>query len=98
MESEQKYVVFKTDEWLDVVTHTAEAQLPEPLEPTSFTVIRHQDIFAESALLSYANSIQTALEILQVTEGKTDPGLEDLRDLFWERASMAKAAQKRIPD
>lgn len=99
--SEQKYVVFKASDWYGD-GELPDGPFPEPLSPDSFTVIRHQDIFASSALYAYANLIQTAIEIItQTAEGDEDPDLSDLcaiRDLFFERAHQAQAAIRRIPD
>lgn len=109
MADEQKYVVFKAEDWpFDQVLYY---QLPDDteglitdlaLEPDSYTVIRHQDVFAAPALFTYANVIQAAIELVSAPNDPKDlapiADLEALRDLFQERALLALGADKKVPD
>lgn len=95
---EQKYIVFKAEDLEKI--HWAE--LPSSvssLPPDQYTVIKHTDVFAASALSAYANSIQTAIEIMAVDGPTTpDPRLVELRDLFYVRAEQARHMSCKIPD
>lgn len=102
MQDEQKYVVFKREDFDDpeseaqAVTELLLSQLP----PDSFTVIRHGDVFAAPALFAYANTIQTAIEIILRKDEQTDvSNLIELRDLFQERATYAQQEEnQKVPD
>jgi hypothetical protein len=101
-----KYVVFKRGEFDGI--HSLElkegAKLPKPLEDA--VVIRRQDIFAGPGLFSYANAIQTAIDLIgapgelgTVSALNELAKLEELRDFFWEQAMMAShEPNKKVPD
>lgn len=91
-----KYIVFKREDWEDAVRA---GELPEVEDAV---VIRRQDIFAPPALDCYANSIQTAIEMLQATamSGNVD-GIAELRDIadyFAEQAAKSWSEQRKLPD
>lgn len=99
-DTEQKYVVFKAEDWPE--HRYLPVDFPNPLAPDSFTVIRHGDVFAPAGLYAYANAIQTAIEIIKTEGGNAVqrflPRMEELRDLIWERAQMAQAQSGKVPD
>lgn len=102
--SSDKYVVIKKKEW-DFFNNRHRSQTttwqPPPIPLEGAAVIRFQDFFAESVLHSYANAVQTAIEILQVTPGSDIDIIERLvqtRDDFHAMAMEAKEYSKKFPD
>ena len=94
----EKYVVFNRADFIRITGYTGD--FPPPLPDA--VVIRLQDIFAAPALFTYANSIQTVIELLD--QWGTDISLPtydhltEIRDYFFERATTAQASYKKLPD
>jgi len=69
---EEKYVVFKKDEWeahLLAIRQINDPLMPRDLPPLpeqveDAVVLRLQDVFTRPALYAYANGIQNAVDIL----------------------------------
>lgn len=98
----EKYIVFKRDDF-----HWENGQdlfdITPKDEVSDAVVIRLQDVFAESALWTYANEIRAALEILWLM-GHTPDGneivqrLDEIAEYFAEMANAAGRARKKVPD
>lgn len=95
---DEKYVVFKREEfvawWRDVVE--ARTDLPAALEDA--TVIRGQDLFAGPALHAYAASIAIAVKLLNGTNPEEASRLLGIADYFSERAAEADEISHKLPD
>lgn len=112
MADDEKYAVFKADDWNTIVDKAAEDAGYNVMVSTEWfnrmlqdaVVIRTQDIFAGPGLSAYANCIQTAIDLMRevaqpvsLTEHITR--LEEIRDYFFERAQEAfDRPDKHIPD
>lgn len=101
----KKYVIFKAEEF-ERYKQRADFYLPPfPPEIEDGTVIRRQDIFAAPGLSAYADSIQTALSVIQEnTQVNADlrdliDRLQTLADYFHEEAKKAwTTPYRKIPD
>jgi len=113
-----KYVVFKSKDfnaWARQMNETLfSLGHPEGDRPTDISltemmlrdavVIRKQDIFAASALHAYADTIQTALEIIEqigapLAKSAYIKRLEETRDYFFHAAEdAAEVEYPKIPD
>jgi hypothetical protein len=93
----EKYVVFKRDEW-DAAPHRIDVS--EPKEVEDAVVIRRQDVFAPPALDSYANAITVALELTVhgVSQSKRSKQLRHIADYFHQQAELAWNTERKIPD
>ena len=92
-----KYVVFKRDDWSwENVNLTPQDEVKDAV------VIRLQDVFAESALWTYANEIRAALEILQLLGIDNDDEhlrrLDEIAEYFCMMADAAGRTGKKVPD
>lgn len=102
-EHNEKYVVFKREDWeADPVA----ADRLRPFEVADAVVIRRQDVFASTSLDAYANNIATAVETIKHVAG---PDLDDIlgkkcekmssvADYFHEQAELSAHATKKLPD
>lgn len=109
---EEKYIVMKKEDWDEYWKHTDDMEPDLLAIPVikDCVVIRHQDVFASSAMFDYANVIQAGLELMDslkqrgVITGGNKYGeevrrLRELADGFMgegERAS--KWFGRRVPD
>jgi hypothetical protein len=104
-----KYVVFARDhyrQWMDEWPEVNPEEEPREIEDA--VVIRRQDVFAASALFSYANSIRTATEIMELERagrgGERGPvdevvdRLNEIADYFMRQAEEASKSASKIPD
>jgi hypothetical protein len=99
-----KYIVHKRAEW-DRWCDGIDAVHTWPSEIDDAVVIRRQDVFAGPGLYSYANAVQTGIEVLDL-EHPGRPGaltlrlerLEEIRDYFAEQAQLATELPSKIPD
>lgn len=95
---DKKYVVYKV----------GDVKYLYPIDDA--VVIRHQDVFAASAFYAYANSIRTAVEIMEMRVGETKllgvdaraevvGRLNGIADYFIDQAMKAEASERtKIPD
>lgn len=105
MASEEKYVVFKKedfDNWADGTRGYHEDDLLRHVLDHS-VVIRLQDVFAPSALHAYASSIQTAIEIVDNIVHLADgedviTRMSSIRDYFFEQAQKSEHMKRKVPD
>lgn len=92
-----KYVVFPRRAW-----DWSSFPLDPKDEVKDAVVIRLQDVFAESALWTYANEIRAALEILALMEVPSDHPkivrLHEIADYFQAMSMAAGRAAKKVPD
>lgn len=102
-----KYVVFKRDDMIGMLN---EAQAPVEVTGTLLAmrledavVIRKKDIFAASALYSYATAVHSAIELLEVMQAgvvvdeSVLEHLAELADYFAGEADHARQLNGRIP-
>lgn len=108
-----KYTVFKTDELQqmmgrflpkgDVDCAPVAQEMLEAIADTQLrdcVVIRLKDVFAESALRSYAASVLTAVDVLRMQPYTNIAQLEwlvELADYFNGAAEQASHMQKKVP-
>ena len=95
MESVDKYIVFKRDEfekWCIPTTYDAAVELS--LEDA--VVIRRQDKFASPALATYAAMI--GLVASELPEGEKKSNLLRVSDYFEEQARLAAEEGWHLPD
>lgn len=107
MTTESKYIVFKREDFFNVLGRSTNGEL-KPLELFKIedinelddaVVIRTQDVFAAPALDTYSNSISVALTVMSYTQGNPNPELSKIADYFHERAVEAWERQdKKLPD
>lgn len=108
---EQKYVVFKKDDFAMVVDAVLSGEDPESvegsltqLELTDLFVIRFQDVLAGPGLHAYAGAAQTMIQgmrMIEPIEGTGDrvKALERVRDAAFEAANAAdEYPNKKVPD
>jgi hypothetical protein len=102
-----KYIVFKREEfvtwWRQPSVGGTMNEIHCPDELRDSVVIRLKDPFAESALNSYAQSVQTAIEVLRmIPSAAFPPLLEHLREIADYFAGNAEKArmitERKIPD
>jgi hypothetical protein len=109
-----KYIVFKSEEWIEWLMSPKQRLLPGDKLPEMLpdaVVIRRQDIFAGPGLSAYASAIQTYIEafrqIIEVEDGRLFVeenvpilgSLIALRDFFHEQAQIAfDHPNKKVPD
>lgn len=104
MAIDEKYVVFRRDDFNDIFTDNnliagKVRQDLSTIQVKDAVVIRTQDIFAAPALDAYANSISVALMIMGYKPGDPHPELANTADYFHERATEAwRREDKKIPD
>lgn len=99
-----KYAVMK---WGDF-THlfepfdgTAHAHMAKELVIRDCVVIRYQDVFAASALWTYAGQIRTAIELMMTSNARTKSvrELQALADFFADAARAAEShPTHKVPD
>lgn len=99
---DEKYVVFKADEFSDWYQTVDGAGDTVPMRLDDAVVIRTKDIFAGPVLHTYAGAVQTAIEVIRGTDTHSSRDwishLEQVRDYFHDRANEAdKVQQKRFP-
>lgn len=93
----EKYIVFKRDTW-DWTEVSPKDEVHDAV------VIRLQDVFAESALWTYANEIRAAMEILRlmypasVDSDVLMERLDGIADYFAQMADAAGRVTKKVPD
>ena len=96
-----KYVVIKEEEYKTWIKQSPALVVPPPVPIEGAAVIRYQDVFSASVLHSYANAVQTAIEILNVTGGSPQVmgQLVETRDDFHGMAMEAQSyPTKKLPD
>lgn len=97
-ELNNKYIVFKREEWDDHVNINVGG--PEPAEVEDAVVIRRQDIFAGPALHAYAACIGLTVNLF----GDADLAhrMERIADYFHEQAvladEVAASGDAKFPD
>lgn len=97
---DDKYVVFKRKDWesLKEGQFGRQYSAAERFSVPDAVVIRKQDIFAAPGLFSYANAIQSAVEILQANMIDTSK-LQEIADYFHEQGIEAQHVEyRKIPD
>lgn len=94
-----KYVVFKRDEfeeWSDGRYDFLPGRVCDAV------VIRRQDMFAASALDTYADSISVAISVMRLCRdgevGEQVKRLQGIADYFREQAYAARDTFTKIPD
>lgn len=97
--NDDKYVVVKRN---NVVWHAVSPDIglihARDILPDA-TVIRGQDIFASTALFSYANSILATIELLEATGTFPPKHLLTVADFFHQRGLAARGmTAHKIPD
>lgn len=98
-----KYVVFKRRDWDQFMADWSPDEMVSECADKALTdavVIRRQDVFAPSGLYAYANSIQTALEIIhgKVTVDEAIH-MRNLADYFADQADKAsRTIGRKVPD
>lgn len=97
----EKYVVFKREDMEIFRKYLADFEMPKELE--GCVVIRLQDIFAESCLSSYANSVITAAEIAKNSSASVNSRIYEnlmrIADYFFDEAAKARTwPTKKVPD
>ena len=103
MVQDDKYVVFKADEfdhwWMHKVRPRLEGVIDQPPEQlVDAVVIRTQDVFAAGGLSAYANQIETVIEVGGVPQDDV-LRLEEIRDYFFDRAREAEQSpDRKLPD
>lgn len=101
---DNKYIVFKRDDWERWVDKQMELDHSLPLMPVEeVVVIRLQDVFAGPALHAYSSSVSTIIETLEaenvVLGGNLMSRLHRVRDYFFEQALAADDVRTRkVPD
>lgn len=96
-----KYAVLKWADFaeLSMLANGMYTSKFESLRLKDAEVIRHQDIFAAPALFEYAQSIRTAIEIMEKCGVKPPEHLQSVADYFMsagERASKCRTT--KLPD
>ena len=99
--TDEKYIVFKRDEWEAIVTDKGTATRNEFLRAVvpDAVVIRRQDKFAPPALDAYANAITMVVEALRPL-GLDDRAerLQEVADYFHEQAVASWETDRKLPD
>lgn len=99
---EQKYVVFKKEDWDRIVGSTVEVPHWTDDQVHDCFVIRFQDVLAGPGLHAYAGAAQTFLEGMAVRamgKGRVEESLEKVRDAAFEAANIAdNYPNKKVPD
>ena len=92
-----KYIVFNRQQFEQVMAHSGLAvrQLEE-LEDA--VVIRLRDVFAATALSSYAHGILCSIEIAKSPRALDTDFLLELADYFAGQADEASRLQNKVPD
>lgn len=91
---DDKYIVFKKDEW-DKMYGTPAPHQVQPINDA--VVIRRQDKFAAPALHTYASVLSAAAEVCPITDLRIN--LQRVADYFHEQAMLATEARfKKFPD
>lgn len=99
-----KYIVFKRDDLMGLLDRTPGIDVRNVTDALDTLclddalVIRKRDVFAASALYTYAHSIQTAIELAQFPQALDVEFLEQLRDYFAGEADDASRRIGRVPD
>lgn len=99
----EKYVVFKRDEWERWVKESGSRAITitSPDEVEDAVVIRRQDVFAPPALDAYANAITVSLCLAHEDSPYSRrelSRLQDIADYFHEQAQLAWETDRKIPD
>ena len=96
---DQKYVVFKREEWEAIAADTGTATRNEFLRSAveDAVVIRRQDVFAPAALEGYANAITVALSMADPSTPQAKR-LREIADYFHGQATVAWDTHRKIPD
>jgi hypothetical protein len=100
---EDKYVVFKREEWVSFVNSMpSQVMLHTPLPISDSVVLRMQDRFTASALQAYCDQISATVDILDDfghPSLEMRRRLERLRDTFAEMAHKARQyPYRKVPD
>lgn len=95
---DEKYVVFKKDEFEQFLVDCGDGCRPEALEDA--VVIRTQDVYAGPALHAYAGAVLSAAEMREGDSVRDD--LVRIADYFHDRAVEADDARRTnrasVPD
>lgn len=103
---DEKFVVFKRDEferWASRAVHQLGLDVPLiPLAVDDAVVIRRQDMFAASALDTYADSIAVAISVMGMCSDDNVNGtvsrLQRIADYFRAQAELARDTHGKVPD
>lgn len=100
MAHNDKYVVFKREDFERLMDEDRPHMYAAALEVEDAVVIRRQDLFAGPALHSYAHSIALAARIVQTGNASRDEEkrLQQIADYFHEQALLADAEGYKLPD
>lgn len=103
-----KYVVFKREEWEDAMEPYISAQrsrgypVPLPDEVDDGVVMRRQDVFAAPAFRIYANSIAASMVVAAklVVPGLhlTNERLSEIAAYFERQAELSEREDRKVPD
>lgn len=100
--SDNKYIVFKRDEYEDFCkANELDIDWHVPLPIGDAVVLRLQDRFTAGALECYAHSVMAACELIEdfampsVVETKR---LRQISDHFMDQAEASRHAQRKLPD
>lgn len=103
---DEKFVVFKRDEfesWASRAVPTFSMEVPVlPRGVDDAVVIRRQDMFAASALDTYADSISVAISVMGMCSDDNVNGtvsrLQRIADYFRAQAELARDTHGKVPD
>lgn len=108
MYENEKYVVFKRDEWEEAMNDHLQKEksrgypVPIPEEVEDAVVMRRQDIFAAPAFRLYAATIASSLVVAAkiVAPGMviSNTKLEDTAKYFDEQAELSEQEERKVPD
>lgn len=108
MRTDDKYVVFKREEWEETMLPYVQQQrargypVPMPEEVDDAVVMRRQDIFAAPAFRLYAATISASLVVAAkiVAPGMviSNSTLEDIALYFDGQAELSEQEIRKVPD
>jgi hypothetical protein len=99
-----KYVVFNRKEFFDWIHSVASGIIgPDEIEAREIpdaTVIRGQDTFAPPVLELYANCVTITIQLLRCSHGDLAAikRLQDIADIFQDRAQESWSMFRKLPD
>lgn len=98
MAHNDKYVVFKREDFERLMDEDRPHMYAAALEVEDAVVIRRQDLFAGPALSSYAHSIAIAVKVAENPKNDQVKALRRIADYFHEQAILADAEGWKLPD
>lgn len=96
-----KYIVFKREEWDELVRKDlrfAQWGTVERLSIEDAHVIREQDLFAPGVLATYAGAVQTAIEVIEDAGVTVPTHMFHVRDHFFMASNNSAMRPRKIPD